>query len=86
MQDRVGVIEELAREIADSYFVDTYEAIDCYGSDYSEALTGEIESDLWDENLRKDLIIHFKKMLEEVDAPDSLVTKHANIIRRMEAL
>lgn len=86
MPDRVGVIEELAREIADSYFADTYEAIDCFGSDYYEALTSEIESDLWDENLRKDLIVYFKEMLEEMDAPDSLVTKHANIIRRMEAL
>lgn len=84
MPDRVAVIEELAREIADSYFVDDYEIMDCYGGDYHEALTSEIESDLWDENIRKDLIIHFKETLDHV--PDSLVTKHANIIRKMEEL
>ena len=84
MPDRVAVIEELAREIAGSYFVDDYEIMDCYGGDYHEALTSEIESNLWDENLRKDLIVHFKEMLEKV--PDCLVTEHASIIRRMKEL
>ena len=82
--NKVAIIETLAREIADSYFVDGYEAMDVYGSDYYESLTSDIESMLWDDKRRKGLIADFKGMLDSV--PDCLVHQHVEIIRRMKEL
>lgn len=89
MQDRVGVIEELARDIADSYFLDTYDLLETYDGitgDYHESLVMEIEATLWDDKCRKGLIADFKGMLEYQELPEDSIAESAEIIRRMEAL
>lgn len=85
MPDRVAVIETLAREIAESDFIDDYEVMDNYDS--AEDFISEMEQTLWDEKRRKALIADFKGEVEDWETDDNdLVTKHVEIIRRMEEL